>query len=68
MDILRDEDEQRYIYLSGRLNYGSEALGRFNVILSQLPATVVRPREARGSRPGPERRPQRAPPRPGART
>ena len=41
MDILRDEDEQRYIYLSGRLNYGSEALGRFNVILSQLPATVT---------------------------
>lgn len=46
VDILRDGDGNRHIYLSGRQNYGSTSLTRFNVFLSQVPAKLVRPKEA----------------------
>ena len=46
VDILRSGTGRRYIYLSGRMNYGSNALVRFNAALSELPARLLKPRRA----------------------
>lgn len=45
IDIVRKQSGHRYLYLSGRMNYGSDRLDRFNVALSLLPTKVIRPRE-----------------------
>lgn len=46
VDFLDDADGDRYIYLNGRMNYGSDALRAFNVTLSKLPAALLRPKQA----------------------
>ena len=46
VDYLEDADGQVSLYLDGRLNYGSKILDAFNEMLSRLPASVVRPRQA----------------------
>lgn len=46
VDFLEEADGTLYIYLNGRMNYGSASLHAFNVILSRLPATLVRPEQA----------------------
>ena len=46
VDIIREDNNHRFIYLSGRMNYGTEHLKRLNIGLSLLPAKVIRPKEA----------------------
>lgn len=46
VDILRDAAGRRHIYLSGRQNYGSSSLTKFNQCLSLVPAKLVKPKEA----------------------
>ena len=46
VDYLEDDAGQTYIYLNGRMNYGSDVLRVFNEVLSRLPASVVHPKQA----------------------
>jgi predicted membrane-bound spermidine synthase len=45
VDVLRDSDGDLYLYLNGLMDYGSGGLKRFNVILSGVPAQMVRPQQ-----------------------
>ncbi len=45
VDVLRDSDGYLYLYLNGLMDYGSRGLRRFNVILSGVPAQLVRPEQ-----------------------
>jgi predicted membrane-bound spermidine synthase len=45
VDVLRDGDGNLYLYLNGLMDYGSGSLTRFNVILSGVPAQLIRPRQ-----------------------
>lgn len=46
VDVVREANGRRKLYLSGRMNYGTNNLTRLNVGLSLLPAKLLRPREA----------------------
>jgi len=43
VDVLRDGNGDLYLYLNGLMDYGSGGLMRFNVILSGVPAQLIRP-------------------------
>lgn len=43
VDVLRDSQDQLYLYLNGLMDYGSVDLQRFNVMLSGIPAQLLHP-------------------------
>ncbi|MHB8628945.1 MAG: spermine/spermidine synthase domain-containing protein [Aggregatilineales bacterium] len=43
VDVLQDSDGRLYLYLNGLMDYGSDSLTRFNVILSGVPAQLIHP-------------------------
>ena len=43
VDVIRDQDGTLYLYLNGLMDYGSSDLARFNVLLTGVPAQMIRP-------------------------
>lgn len=44
VDILDDADGQRYLFLNGLIDYGTESWKRLNVVLGEVPARLLRPK------------------------